>query len=574
MTSSGDEQPAVAQAELLLAAAELLFAQVLRATRELTDGGRRIDDFQVLAERVAYEATELRAAAALHSHARRAASAGSGDPVLPLMTLAYTAEVARGIRDSLDGDLAELGIEAGSDRLGFFSGAAQVALRAGLGVSIRAEIGRAAIAAGGVNNAWLEDEAMAMARRSVRSFARAEVAPLAEQIHRNDDLVPDTLIARMAELGFFAASVPEEYGGSGLGYPVMVITTEELSFASLAAAGSLSTRPEILARALQDGGTEEQRRAWLPKIASGELMVAIAVTEPDAGSDVAALTTKAEPVLRDGAHGYLINGTKAWSTFAGRAEVIALLARTNPDPSAGARGLSMFIVPKQAHRGHDFEERQPDGGLLTGRAIATPGYRGMHSYILSFDNFFIPAENLVGEAGGLNRGFYLQLAGFAAGRLQTGGRAIGLAQAGLVKTAEYVRQRRQFGRPLADYQLTQHKLGRMATHLAAARQLTYAAAAEMEAAERGGAGAPSARSADLLAAMSKLLASDVAVWTTQEGQLLHGGWGYAEETPISRYVVDAQVLPIFEGAKPILELRVIAAALLRGEPDAISDQRS
>jgi (2S)-methylsuccinyl-CoA dehydrogenase len=188
----------------------------------------------------------------------------------------------------------------------------------------------------------------------------------------------------------------------------------------------------------------------------------------------------------------------------------------------------------------------------------------MHSYILSFDDFFVPADNLVGGEAGAGRGFYLQMSGFAAGRLQTGGRALGVAQAALSRTCEYVSSRRQFGHAIGEYELTRYTVGRMAVRIAAARHLTYAAAEAMEAAERGGAGAPSAREADLLAAMSKLLASDVAVWVAQEGQVLHGGWGYAEETAISRYVVDAQVLPIFEGAKPVLELRVIGAALLRG----------
>jgi (2S)-methylsuccinyl-CoA dehydrogenase len=196
--------------------------------------------------------------------------------------------------------------------------------------------------------------------------------------------------------------------------------------------------------------------------------------------------------------------------------------------------------------------KQPTGGVLVGKADPTPGYRGMHSYTLSFDNYFVPAENLVGEAGGENKGFYLQMAGFAAGRLQTGGRASGLAQAALERSAEYAADRKQFGKPIGAFPLTQHKLGRMATHIMAGRQLTYAAALAMDANE----------SIALEPAMAKLLACDIAVWTTQEGQLIHGGWGYAEEFPISRYVIDAQVLPIFEGVKPILELKVIARNLL------------
>ena len=196
---------------------------------------------------------------------------------------------------------------------------------------------------------------------------------------------------------------------------------------------------------------------------------------------------------------------------------------------------------------------QPGGGRLVGKADATPGYRGMHSFTLNFENYFVPAENLVGGEAGLGRGFYLQMAGFAAGRLQTGGRACGLAQAALEKTAEYVVDRMQFGKPIADYQLTQYTLGRMAARLAAARAITYAAARAMDEDER---------KAAPLAAQAKLLACDVAVEVTQLGQLLHGGWGYAEEYPISRYVVDAQVLPIFEGVKPILELKVVARSLL------------
>ena len=179
----------------------------------------------------------------------------------------------------------------------------------------------------------------------------------------------------------------------------------------------------------------------------------------------------------------------------------------------------------------------------------------MHSFTLAFENFFVPAANLIGEAAGEGKGFYLQMAGFAAGRLQTGGRACGVAQAALEAAATYAGERKQFGRPIGDFQLTQFKLGRMATHLLAARQLTYAAARKMDENEE---------TAGLDASMAKLFGCDVAVWVTQEGQLIHGGWGYAEEFSISRNVVDAQVLPIFEGVKPILELKVIARGLLAG----------
>jgi (2S)-methylsuccinyl-CoA dehydrogenase len=262
---------------------------------------------------------------------------------------------------------------------------------------------------------------------------------------------------------------------------------------------------------------------------------------------------RAEPGEVDGERGWLVNGAKAWCTFAGRADAIALLARTNPDPATKAKGLSLFIVPKPRFDGHEFEVTQRGGGKLTGKADATVGYRGMHSYSLQFESFFVPEDNLVGLQAGQGRGFYLQMAGFAAGRLQTGGRACGVAQAALEAACTYVNERTQFGQPTVEFQLTQYMLGRMALKLAAARAITYAAAVAMDEDERGA--AP-------LAAQAKLYACDVAVEVTQQGQLLHGGWGYAEEYPISRYVVDALVLPIFEGVKPILELKVVGRGLL------------
>src|SRR4029077_950587 len=330
---------------------------------------------------------------------------------------------------------------------------------------------------------------------------------------------------------------PEQYGGQGMGNLPMIIITEELSTASLAAAGSLITRPEILTKALLKGGTEAQKQTWLPPGAAGELMVGISVTEPDTGSDVASVRCRAERGEQGGEAGWFINGAKAWCTFAGRADVLALLARTDPDPKKGARGLSLFIVPKDPFPGHEFEMKQAGGGVLHGKADRTPGYRGMHSYTLGFERYFVPAANLIGEDGGEGKGFYLQMQGFAAGRLQTGGRASGLAQAALEVTAGYAGERKQFGKPIGEFQLTQYKLGRMATHIAAARQLTYAAALAMDADEK----------VSLEPAMAKLFASDVAVWVTQEGQLLHGGWGYVEEFPVSRYGVYETVLRVFAG---------------------------
>ncbi len=231
---------------------------------------------------------------------------------------------------------------------------------------------------------------------------------------------------------------------------------------------------------------------------------------------------------------------------------MALLARTG---EAGHKGLSLFIVEKDPFTGHTFQMNQLGGGSLQGEAIDTMGYRGMHSYVLQFDNYFVPAENLVGEEAGVGKGFYYQMNGFAIGRLQTAGRAVGLGQAALETTVKYANDRPQFGQPLASFQNTQYVIGKMFVHLEASRQLSYAAGRAMD---------ESDASANIMASQAKLLACRMAVNLAQQGQLLHGGWGYAEEYAISRYVADSLVLPIFEGVEPILEMKVIGRGLLAG----------
>ncbi len=541
--------PRFEDAARLHQAALALLAPVLERARETTASGARIDDHQVLTERVAYAATEERAAReclAFWQSARAADRAGEVEEATCAVAVALLCERLRA-------RLAPL-----VDDLGLGDAALERAYPAEIRALWRRSANESALRAIGLHaarsrgrNATPLDETLEQVRDSVREFAENEVMPRAEQIHRRDELIPEELIEKMAELGYFGLSIPEQYGGFEMGNLAMILTTEELSRASLAGAGSLITRPEILAKALLGGGTEEQKKLWLPRIASGEKMVAISVTEPDVGSDVASVKCRAE---RRDDH-WLVNGPKAWCTFAGRAELIALLARTDPDASKAARGLSLFVVEKDRFPGHSFEMRQPGGGRIVGKADATPGYRGMHSFTLNFEGYRVPAANLVGGDAGIGRGFQLQMAGFAAGRLQTGGRACGLAQAALEKTAEYVVDRMQFGSPIASYGLTQYHLGEMAAKLCAARALTYAAARAFDEDER--------RAAPL-AAQAKLLACDVAVEVTQQGQLLHGGWGYAEEYPISRYVVDAQVLPIFEGVKATLELKVVGRSLLGG----------
>ena len=543
--------PTLDDARALLAPAELLLEGALVHAREITKQGRAIDDHQVLAERVAYAATEARAARELVAYVERTKAEGRADALLEATAAAATADLVWSLTTRLAPSAEDL--EIGDEGLfSAFPVDVRKRLRAVGNESVFRAIGRAVGERRGRNETPL-DETLEQVRASVREFAEKEIAPHAERIHRHDETIPEEFITKMAELGYFGLSVPEEYGGTEMGNLAMILTTEELSRASLAGAGSLITRPEILTKALMAGGTEEQKRHWLPKISAGELMVGIAVTEPDVGSDVASVKCRAERATVGGREGWVINGPKAWCTFAGRANILALLARTDPNPASGAKGLSLFIVPKEATREHAFKQTQPGGGVLEGKADATIGYRGMHSYTCQFENWFVPAENLVGGDGGLGKGFYLQMGGFAAGRLQTGGRACGLAQAALEKSAEYVLDRIQFGKPTIEFQLTQYELGRMAARLAAARAITYAAAEAMDEDER---------QAAPLAAQAKLLACDIAVEIAQKGQILHGGWGYAEEYPISRYAVDALVLPIFEGVKPILSLKVVARNLL------------
>lgn len=394
-------------------------------------------------------------------------------------------------------------------------------------------------------------DSLVLAQHTFRRFAAEVVAPQAEAIHRHDLTVPETLLQPLREMGVFGLSIPEAYGGSALGEGddalMMLVVTEALSEASLAAAGSLITRPEILSRALLAGGTDAQKSHWLPKIAAGEPLCAIAITEPDHGSDVAGLTLKATRV----AGGWRLDGAKTWCTFAGKAGLLMVVARTDSDRSSGYRGLSVLLVEKPSHDGHAFEVQQGGGGRLSGRAIATIGYRGMHSFDLAFDGFVVPAANLIGGEAGIGQGFYFTMAGMMGGRLQTAARACGVMRAALRAAQRYAAERRVFGAPLLDYPLTLAKLARMAARLAACRQLAYRVARSLD---DGGA----RRDASLV----KLLACRSAEWVTREALQIHGGMGYAEEMPVSRFYVDARVLSIFEGAEETLALKVIARGLL------------
>ncbi len=399
------------------------------------------------------------------------------------------------------------------------------------------------------------DDEYEMVQDTFRSFGAKVVAPRAEHVHRHNDDVPEEIISGLAEIGAFGLSVPSEYGGFSEGgegeYMASVIATEELSRASLGIGGSLITRPEILTRALVKGGTEAQKQTWLPKLATTEVMAAVAVTEPDYGSDVASLKTTAAKATRDGIDGWVINGVKTWCTFGARANVLMLLARTNPDRSLAHRGLSLFIVPKPIGDAHGFVFQQPGGGRMEGRPIDTIGYRGMHSYEIAIEDWFVPADHLIGGEDGLGKGFYLQMEGFENGRLQTAARAVGLMQAAYEAALDYANNRNVFGRNIVEYELTRVKLGRMAAIIQASRQFSYAVAKLMG----KGQGA-------MEASMVKAYVCKAAEWVTREAMQIHGGFGYAEEYAVSRLFVDARVLSIFEGADETLCLKVIARRLV------------
>ena len=414
-----------------------------------------------------------------------------------------------------------------------------------------ASVGEAFRARDGLLPADHLDNEKAMIRDTFRQFAEEQVAPLAEAVHREDLTIPDAIVDGLRELGCFGLCVPARYGGlqpddheDSLG---MVVVTEELSRASLGAAGSLITRPEIMVRALLEGGTEEQKRRWLPGLAAGDPLCAISVTEPATGSDVASVALRATRV--DG--GWTLNGGKTWCTFAGKAEAILVLARTDPDAAPAHRGLSLFVVEKPAFDGHAFEYAEPRGGTVSGRAIPTIGYRGMHSFEMFYDDFFVPADALVGEAGGQGRGFYYTMRGFAGGRLQTAARASGLMRAAFEAALRYAGEREVFDRPVASYPLTLQKLARMGMYATVCQQSSYWAARLMDA---GG--------GQTEASLVKLFACKVAEYVTREAMQIHGGLGYAEETDVSRYFVDARVLSIFEGAEETLALKVVGRALL------------
>ncbi len=505
----------------------------------------RLDALQVPCYDLAWCAAELAAADAVLAYAVRATE----DELCTPLAQAFAVEVLQRCVARWSARPAEFGL--GLDAVLALAPANDPVLEAAGSSNSLAAIGGALVARQGVLPSALLGQEHEMMRDSFAKFALETVAPLAQAIHRDDLDIPPKLLADAAALGLFGVSIPERFGGlqpdAHADTIAMLVVTEALSHASLGAAGSLITRPEIMARALLAGGTDAQRSRWLPALASGEQLCAISITEPDHGSDVASLTFRGTRVPA----GWQLDGAKTWCTFAGRADVLFVVTRTDPDMTLGHKGLSVLLVEKPPFAGHEFEYRSPLGGRLTGRAIRTLGYRGMHSFELFFEQFVVPHDALIGEAAGEGRGFYLTMTGMAGGRLQTAARANGVMHAAFERAVQYATSRRVFGKPVADYPLTSAQFARMASWLTASRQFSYAVARRLDA---GGDG----REASLV----KFFACRTAEWITRDAMQIHGGMGYAEETVASRLFVDARVLSIFEGAEETLALKVIARDLL------------
>ena len=386
----------------------------------------------------------------------------------------------------------------------------------------------------------LGDETLDMVRAQFRNFTDRRVAPGAHGWHLADALIPDALVAEMAELGVFGVCIAPEYGGMGLGKLAMCVVSEELSRGWIAA-GSLGTRSEIAGELIGANGTDEQKARWLPGIASGAILPTAVFTEPDTGSDLGSVRTRAR---RDADGGWSITGSKTWITHAARSDVMTVLARTDPD-TPGFAGLSMFLAAKtRGLPGDDF----PDAGL-SGGEIGVLGYRGMKEYVLSFDGFEVDAVGLLGGEPGA--GFRQLMATFEGARIQTAARAVGIARNALDLTLQYATERRQFGKALIAFPRVSDKAAMMAVETVIARELTYFAARTKDAGDR----------CDIEAGMAKLLAARVAWSNADAGLQVHGGNGYALEYEISRVLCDARIMNIFEGAAEI-QANVVGRGLL------------
>jgi (2S)-methylsuccinyl-CoA dehydrogenase len=543
--------PQLANATKAVAAIERLYLTARdRIRNRLVKNGSldaaALDRDQLATHALAYMATELAACKQLLTWAGNATHAGDGETECAIANV-YIAEVTRQFRTGLTlGATETIGI-------------AELSLTTG---DIESSVGAFAIAAwadeesagdnylalargaadGKLGAPGYEDDTLSMMQSEFRKFVNERVIPIAQDIHRKDVLIPIELVEAMAEMGVFGITIPEEFGGQGLGKIAMCVITEELSRGYIGV-GSLGTRAEIAAELILHGGTPEQKAKWLPAIASGQVLPTAVFTEPNNGSDLARLGTRA---VKQADGTWKVDGNKTWITHAVRANLMTVLARTDPS-KPDHNGLSMFLAEKKAgSEGNEF----PDEGL-DGTEIKVLGYRGMKEYELSFEGFSVAKDGLLGGEGGLGKGFRHLMTTFESARIQTAARAVGVAQSALDEALRYSRERVQFGKPIFEFPRVARKLGRMVAMIQAARQLTLYAARMKDSGKR----------CDLEAGMAKLLATRAAWECADAGVQIHGGNGYAEEYTISRILVDARVLSIFEGANEI-QAHVIARRLL------------
>lgn len=548
--------PVMDAVTLAHAAAEAV-ASLTRIARErvlalVTENGKlsaaRLEAQQHAAHGLAWLATYAEALRELADYGQRMRTEGRFGETERLLTLIgageYLAQIAGGIPMS-QGEmlrLPELGLSprectdwrvAAVDTL--IAEGNSLENRAALVAIIRQSGGLAAVGDPGL------DDTLEAIRTEMKRFSDAEVAPHAHEWHLANEYIPLSVIEQMAELGVFGLTIPQEYGGLGLSKVSMCVVSEELSRGYIGV-GSLGTRSEIAAELILCGGTEEQKARFLPKIASGEILPTAVFTEPNVGSDLASLKTRA--VREDDV--WKVHGNKTWITHPVRADILTMLVRTKPD-EPGHRGLSILIGEKP--RGTDEDPFPVEG--LTGGEIEVLGYRGMKEYELAFDGFSVPAANLLGDVEG--EGFKQLMRTFEAARIQTAARAVGVAQSALDLGLRYAQERVQFGKPLIAFPRVADKLAMMAVEIHLARQLTYFAGRAKDAERR----------CDVEAGMAKLLAARVA-WAAADNALqIHGGNGFALEYPVSRVLCDARILSIFEGAAEI-QAQVIARRLLEG----------
>jgi (2S)-methylsuccinyl-CoA dehydrogenase len=533
-------------------AAEGLMDCALTAVRErVSENGKlsvaRIEAEQHAAHGLAWLATYVEAVKEMAAYASRMRDEGRFGQTEEMLTRVglgeYLAQVFGGIPMNQGEIVRPADFGLGPDEIAPF----RTEVVEGLIASGNTRENRAALAAligeareGAIGDPGL-DETFEAIRGEMRRFADAEVAPHAQGWHRANAYIPLEVIAGLSGMGVFGLTIPEAYGGMGLGKVAMCVVSEELSRGYIGV-GSLGTRSEIAAELILVGGTEAQKQKYLPRIASGEILPTAVFTEPNTGSDLASLRTRA---VREGDE-YLVSGAKTWITHPVRADLMTLLVRTNPNEK-GYRGLSMFLAEKP--RGTDADPFPAEG--MSGGEIEVLGYRGMKEYEIAFDGFRLPAEALLGGEEG--QGFKQLMETFESARIQTAARAVGVAQCAFELGLRYARERVQFGKTIIHFPRVADKLALMAAEIHIARQITYFA----------GRAKDEGRRCDLEAGMAKLLAARVA-WTAADNALqIHGGNGFALEYPISRVLCDARILNIFEGAAEI-QAQVIARRLLEG----------